>query len=245
MNVESPHLSQLELDRLALAGLAADRQAHLDSCERCRGEQAQLKALQQTFSTTVLPRTSSAVTERADWRASWSRFWIPSAALGAVAVVMLVLLVPPLMAPGDEDLGAKGDVSFSAVVKRGDQLLPAGQARPGDQVRLVLTGPAGGFVMVASIDGRGRASVYHPFDGVQSAAVEKAGRWELPGSIELDETQGPERLFALWSTQPLSASDVKTALVMLGARGWEAIRAAQSLEVPGVSHSQTILLEKP
>jgi hypothetical protein len=54
-------------------------------------------------------------------------------------------------------------------------------------------------------------SVYFPPEGGQSAPV-GAGRSELPGSIELDDAPGPERLFAYFSEQPLPAAEVARAL---------------------------------
>ncbi|MFP2913321.1 hypothetical protein ACLESD_51640, partial [Pyxidicoccus sp. 3LFB2] len=57
----SGHLSQWELDALALSALAPDAaavaEAHLKACVRCQEALASLRATHRRFETDVLPRT--------------------------------------------------------------------------------------------------------------------------------------------------------------------------------------------
>jgi len=64
--------------------------------------------------------------------------------------------------------------------------------------------------------------------------VAPQGMVEAPaGSVVLDTAPGPERIFALWSSEPLQAADVIARLNELGQRGPAAIRATTTLDVPG------------
>jgi hypothetical protein len=87
--------------------------------------------------------------------------------------------------------------------------------------------------MIAAVDAQGHSRVYAPYDGKESAAVAADRRLELPegGSIELDASPGPERIFALFSRRPLTAQTVLAALEHLGAGGAEAVRRTERLDV--------------
>jgi len=185
---------------------------------------------------------------------SWWRSLIPaSAALAvAVAVVLIVKLPPSVVEPAYR---AKGGPSLRLFGRRPGTSQGQGQSaattfavtdgaplRAGDQLRFAVANQPAGYLMVASVDGSGHASIYFPFDGQTSAPV-TAATAELPGSIILDDAAGPERLFALWSAQPLAREAVLSALQGLGARGPAAIRAATALPLATTSQ-RTLLVEK-
>jgi len=86
------------------------------------------------------------------------------------------------------------------------------------------------YLLIASIDSAGTASIYYPYHGEQSGPVADA-RVELPGSIVLDATPGPERLFAIFTDEPIPVEIVMERLRAIGARGPEAIRSARALDV--------------
>jgi hypothetical protein len=99
---------------------------------------------------------------------------------------------------------------------------------PNDRIRFVVTSDRARFLMIASVDGAGNASIYFPYHGARSGPV--AGeRVELPGSIILDDAPGPERLFAVFSDEPISADVVRRALEEI--RGAGAIRSTSRLSV--------------
>jgi hypothetical protein len=120
-------------------------------------------------------------------------------------------------------------------VRRGNQqfsLEPGKPLRAGDAIRFAVVARRG-FLMIASVDGRGQAQVYVPYAGSESSAVPTGRPLQLPegGSIELDATPGPERVFALFSARPLQAGVVLAALRALGGGGPTAIRDADRLAV--------------
>jgi hypothetical protein len=118
---------------------------------------------------------------------------------------------------------------------------------PGDQVRFVISAvpDESSFVLVASVDAAGKASIYFPYAGKESAALPGPGRWEVPGSVLLDEVLGPERVFAFFSPLPIDAEVVQRELLELGQRGSDAIRDTTSVDVPGTTQRSFLLFRVP
>ena len=72
------------------------------------------------------------------------------------------------------------------------------QVHPGDALRFAYESPEAGHLLVLELDGRGAASVFHPFGWHRSAPLPAAQRDFLPGSVVLDDAAGagvaPRRL---------------------------------------------------
>jgi hypothetical protein len=99
-------------------------------------------------------------------------------------------------------------------------------------------------VLVASVDASGKANVYFPYEGERSATLPGPGRWEVPGSIELDDTIGPERVFVFFSPEPLVAARAREALSNLGRRGPNAIRDAQTIDLAGTTQRSFLMMKE-
>ncbi|HEX6277966.1 MAG TPA: hypothetical protein VFZ53_33210, partial [Polyangiaceae bacterium] len=143
---------------------------------------------------------------------------------------------------------AKGGPGLSLVVRRNDRPLGPSDApaelRAGDELRfVVLPAVPRAHLLIASIDGAGKANVYFPFQGERSGTVERAGPWKVPGSVILDATPGPERIFALFSNTPIDARAVRKRLSDIGAAGWNGVRTTTRLELPSVEE-YSVLIEK-
>ena len=98
----------------------------------------------------------------------------------------------------------KGSVVLGLYRKEGNSgvpVPPGSTLAPQDVLRFEVKAAASGFVAVLSRDGRGTASVYHPFAGEEAAAYD-ATQPVLPDAIELDDTLGHEDVYALYSPQP-------------------------------------------
>jgi hypothetical protein len=224
------HLSSPALDALLadqLSGTArAEAEAHLMSCARCRDDAAEARAAQRQFAEVILPRTLARVRSRLvapppRWR------WL--APLGSLAVAAVLIVVGLHIRDNSEpDLMTKGAPSLRLISRRDGRLFPVqdrSHLRAGDEIRFVVAAAPQPYLLVGSIDGDGQASIYFPFDGESSGAIDaRAGRIELPGSIVLDEARGPERIFALFSDAPLPATRVREALRTVAAGGATAIR---------------------
>jgi len=144
------------------------------------------------------------------FRASW-RVWVPVMAAGAVAVVYTGLRERD----GDAYIGVKGAASLEVVAQRGEKeqfTVKAGTVlHPKDKIRFVVNTAGAENVLIASRDAAGAFTVYYPFGAAQSAPV-RGAHVELPGSIELDDVVGNERLIAVFSHAPVGADAVKAAL---------------------------------
>jgi hypothetical protein len=110
----------------------------------------------------------------------------------------------------------------------------------------VLTGTPDdhSHVIVASVDADARVSIYFPYDGKASAPLPGPGRWEVPGSIQLDDTLGPERVFVFFAEKPLAAADVERALLALGKQGPNAIRDARTVHLAGTVQRSFLMMKK-
>lgn len=250
------HLSAFHFEAMQLGAASADERAwaseHLAHCPRCTRLAAELEAARAHFRAVVLPATSGRLAQRARGRHSRPRrLWLTAALLLPVAAAGVMLragVTPRPAADGgaDPDVLAKGGPVLSLVARRHGRILnlrSGEKAWPGDQIRFVLKNVEQPFVLIASVDGAGKATIYVPYDGAASAPVATAAEVTVDGSIVLDDAAGPERVFAFFSARPLRAAAVRAALQALGKEGPAAIRS--TIRVPGVTDTQSsVLIEK-
>jgi hypothetical protein len=239
------HPSSLVIDALAAGKLAeaeaADTRSHVETCTRCRGDLAAAEAACAHFTREVFPRTVGKLQPRR------TRWLYPALLVPVFAAIALVLWQgrhtdDPAR---DDSVRIKGDLTFQVYANRGEEVIPVRdntKLAAGDKIRFVVGANGPSYLLVASIDGAGNATIYYPYGGVRSGSITKEPS-ELPGSIVLDAAPGPERVFGLVSDEPLDAAVVKRALVALGARGADAIRSTRTLEVP-VALQASVVFEK-
>jgi hypothetical protein len=220
------HLSSETIDLMMLSSLAeADHhyaKAHLSECGECKARLTEAEADKARFEQFIFPRTLPKVEERAKgvgagWLSGWRQRLGLYGALGAVAAALLAVVVLPGLLNDDPYIGIKGGLAptFEVVASRDDagqfRVTPGMALRPGDRLRFVIEPAGARYLLIASRDGQGNVTVYYPYGGAESAEI-RSGKQELPGSIELDEVAGRERLVALFSNQPLRADQVAAAL---------------------------------
>ena len=238
------------LDALPLRALDRDGQArvdaHLAGCTRCREELERAAELRRHFTAHVQPAGLPARPRR------WWWLMVP-----AVASVLLIVAIGPWQQPApsapparlDEaglgELGIKGDASWLVFANRAGRVLPVHdgtELEAGDRIRFMVIPGAARYLMVASIDGRGAATIYFPYGGSQSAAID-GDRVEPEGSIVLDAAPGPERIFALLSDAPIAAETVRAQLREIARGGSGAIRGTVALALP-VRAQASLVFEK-
>jgi hypothetical protein len=236
------HPSSLVIDGIA-SGLVDDAEAssHIADCSRCRGDLEASRAACSAFTRDVFPRTARKLQPRRRWQL-WPALLVPALA-AALLVVWFVRRPDSAGTQTDDDIRVKGALTFQIFASRGTSVIPVRDATrlaPGDRIRFVVGSGGPAYLLVASIDGAGTATIYYPYAGMQSGPV-TAEPSELPGSIALDAAPGPERVFAFVSTEPLDAAQVSRALQAI--RGVDAIRATRTLDVPAVNQT-SIVFEK-
>lgn len=239
------HLDPLVLAKHTLDGALSDEaRAHVEACETCRRALHTAQGDAEHFAEVVFPRSIASIRDRLAPRPWWRR---PSFALAvAASAAVLAVVVPRWTTPdGASVVTTKGDPSFAVVVRRDEgavRVKDGDVLRAEDRIRFLAQGAGHSYVLVVSVDGAGGVSVYFPFDGSASGRIDDAHP-ELPGSVILDGTEGPERLFALFSKTPLDAREIRARLEAIGREGHAAIRATRRLD--GVGGTQaTILIEK-
>jgi hypothetical protein len=255
-SVPVQHISSFDLDLLEMGALdEAKKRAldeHLRACDACRQDHESLKKFRAEFSGNVMPRTISSVRERAasPEKRSLARPAVLAPLFASAAALMVWVAAgggPSLRAGGDDAVRPKGEAALQLVARhegRVTTLDPAHRSvAAADEIRFVVTptDTSHPYLFVVSVDGGGRANFYFPFDGAESARVDRVGRWEIPGSIVLDDTAGPERVFALFSREPLDKATVARALAQVGQQGWDAIRATERLGLADVEESSFVI----
>ncbi len=253
MNKESQHLDPLDFDRLALGAAGADERrwwdTHLAACARCARVRQAHGAAMDHFSTQVLPRTLERVKERSALRRR-ARWWpvLAVPAFAASAFLVAGLIRHPgdssLGRPSEEtSLGIKGDGVLRIFALRDKKVFAVENGSllmPKDAIRFVIEAPPLEYLIIASVDGAGQTNVYFPFGDTSAARIEPHRRFELPGSIVLDDTPGPERVFAIFSREAVDAASVKAALQALRRRGVEAIRQETGLRLPATVETSVV-----
>ncbi|HEY1812930.1 MAG TPA: DUF4384 domain-containing protein [Kofleriaceae bacterium] len=234
------HLSAFTLDALALGTETAGAREHLAACARCRGDLEAAQALREHFTAHVLSRTLPVRRRRPVWP------WFALPALAA-AIALVAIIVRPSHRAAEPELAIKGDAAWQVFANRDGQTFAVHdgtELAPGDRIRFAVIPDGARYLLVASIDGAGVASIYYPYDGAESAAIPAGDRVELPGSIVLDAAPGPERVFAVFSDEPIGATAVADRLRAVGADGPDAIRRIHALVLPGVRGQTSVVFEK-
>lgn len=232
------HISQLMLDALALHALDRDSEArvhaHLAGCASCRDDAQIAAQLRQRFTVHVLPR---GVPARRRPRRSWPL--IPALVAALLAIGWCSRPAPVA------ELGIKGAASWQVFANREGRVFAVHDGTTlaaGDRIRFAVIPAGARYLLVASIDGLGAATIYYPYDGLQSAIIE-GDRVEPAGSIELDAAPGPERIYALLSDGPIAADTVIEQLRAVAAGGADTIRDPRALELP-VRAQLSLVFEK-
>jgi hypothetical protein len=131
------------------------------------------------------------------------------------------------------ELAIKGDASWQVFANRDGQTFSVrdgAELAVGDRIRFAMLPGGAHYVLVASVDSTGAATIYYPYGGEMSAPI-GGERVEPAGSIALDAAPGPERIYAILSDQPVAAADVVAQLREIAAGGPEAIRATRTLRL--------------
>ncbi len=190
--------------------------AHVEGCPTCGGQLAALTEGRDAF---LRARPSERFLRQLERRAAekpapspWRRL-LP--VLAACVPVLALLVLVPRVLDGQGGVTLKGD-AFKVVVSRGggtpELLGPDSPVRAGDALRFAYEAPESGHLLVLELDGRGMASVFHPFGGGASVPLPAGQREFLPGSVVLDDAPGPEWIFAVFSPRPLDAAPLLAQL---------------------------------
>ena len=249
--------SRLELSRWEARpepARPAEVSKHVGACARCGRRLAEIaEALLLLGDNPVESSIRSArsildVVNQRKAKRSWLRFLVP--VLLVPAATAGLLLVKPALNRLDrgKQVGQtiKGRLIVETYCKRGEAVFPAvdgGDFLAGDRLRFAYTQDRPGFLLVFGVDDQGSLFSYYPEQGLIGMSVAAGAKAFLPGSVELDRHRGWERIFAVWSEEPLADDVVRSAVAtVLSAAGGD-IRHATVLDLP--VEQVSLLLRRP
>ncbi len=188
----------------------AATQAHVEGCPDCGAQLSALRAEADAFNRARPPERFLKQLEGRAAAAPARRFRWLAPVLGVALPVLAVVLILPRLQREDPGVTFKGEPFRVVVAAQGtgspELLAPDAQVRAGDALRFAYEAPQDGHLMVLELDGRGAATVFYPY-GATASAPHKAGERDfLPGSVELDDSPGPEVLVAVFSARPFEAA---------------------------------------
>ena len=79
----------------------------------------------------------------------------------------------------------------------------------------VFAPPSHTALQLVSVDATGRLSPFYPADGAESMLLARDARLLLPDSIQLDDYVGLERVYAVYSAEPLDRAGMEAAVARL------------------------------
>jgi hypothetical protein len=132
----------------------------------------------------------------------YRRVWLAVPLLAFAAAAVIAVRAPDGdCGPGDLPCNRiKGDVDLGFFVLRDGRVYPGDpgeRLRAGDRVQFTYRAPYASVVLL-SVDGLGRLTVYYPEAGERGVAIVPGERHVLDGSILLDDAPGPEVFLAFF-----------------------------------------------
>lgn len=227
--------------------------AHVGACRRCSAVLAdigearfQLLGDDPAEASARAARVILAAALRSKERRSWWRFLLPVLLVPAAAAALL--LVKPMLGPRGTQPGTavKGRLIVESYCKRGNDVFPAADGSEflaGDRLRFAYSQDRPGFLAIFGVDDQGGVFPYYPEHSLVGMQVEAGARILLPGSVELDHHQGWERVFAIWSEQPMADDVVRTAVAAALSVTNGDIRHTSALDLP--VEQVSLLLRRP
>jgi hypothetical protein len=188
---------------------------HTQACPRCRGIVTQLKHDRHDFLNRHPTDIGSAqIIARAHQQKRSSRLalWLaPASAALAALLLVILLLESPQPGPG---IRTKGEISLKFYIQQGDQAIPGksgGIYHENDRIQFVYSSGANRYLFLVSIDDQGKVSNFNHEKKTSSVSIIPGANRVLAGSIILDDSIGPERIFAIFSNQPLRFDQIRQA----------------------------------
>jgi hypothetical protein len=163
-------------------------------------------------------RAARAILEVVQQRQSKRRWlrWLAPAFLVPVAAALLLVARPVLRGAGaSSETEIKGELIVETYCKRGDKVFPAvegGDFLAGDRLRFAFSTGRSGYLLVFAVDDQGKVFPYYEENALVGVRAEAGAHVFLPGSVELDNHQGWERVFALWAETQFADDVVRAAV---------------------------------
>jgi hypothetical protein len=230
--VAPPCLSDLRIDMLLAGDLAAAEagraREHARTCPACAARVAAIEAARAANARGGGPdiealRRAAAVVAPARGRGAWRPSWIALGATLAAGVAALVLVVRAPVPTETTRSKGRADAHVGFFVEHGGDVrrgAPGERVSPGDRVRFTTTSVDPGrharHLAIIGVDAARVATVYFPAGGVPDD-IAAGDDVALPRATLLDDTLGPETIYAFFCARPFAAGAVDGARAALAA----------------------------
>jgi anti-sigma factor RsiW len=218
-------LSDLVLDEWISGELDAARQGdvqrHLAACVRCAERHAAFSREQDAFLAAApgFDACAEKAGRTAPPRTRAPRRPMRSLGFGAAALAACAIVLLALRPAGESSARTKGDgPHIGFFVKRGERVSrgQSGQAvQPGDLLRFTYSSDRPRYLALFNRDRHG-ASVYYPA-GASAAQVAPGSGIALGFSVELDDSLGSERIYAVFCPEPFALEPLRAELARAAA----------------------------
>lgn len=212
-----PCPSRLRFDRLLAGELepaqARELQRHVERCARCSALLTELRSGLDAFSPVLPDRLVQRVRATSKPRRDWTRWAMPALAAAGAVLAWLVVHEPPTI-PNAGGVRSKGGVQLGFYVLHAGAVragMDGERVQPGDQLEFAYSSERDVYLAIVSIDAAGKASAYYVREG-RAARIAAASHAVLDQSTLLDDTLGPELVYALSCTQPIAVEPVLQTL---------------------------------
>ena len=235
--------SELRLEAYLLDAEKSGLGPHVAACPACRVRLEQMAVEAEDFRKFVFPATVDAVVAAAAPRPSpgWFAIFLPVAAACAAGLLFFVTPVPP-----EGFLASQGEVLslqvFAQSPEGGRQLTNGELVAEKAPLRFLVKSSVPCRVRVMAVDCEGRVSVLHPPAGEDARLV--TGSEVLPGEAVLPGDEGPERIYAVCSREPLPVLALADSLKDQSAGDDDRVRRTDRISgLPPGTLQATLLVE--
>jgi len=233
----------------------AELVAHVQGCGRCSAVLEDIASARSLLlganpaeASARAARNIMEVVQQRRSRRRWLRFLAPVFLVPAAAALLLVVR-PELRSHGQgrgTENSIKGGLIVETYCKRGDTVFPAVDGTDflaGDRLRFAYSSDRPGFLLVFGVDDQGRVFPYYDENALSGVRVEAGAHVFLPGSVELDNHKGWERVFALWAEAQFVDDVVRAAAGAALSLADSDIRRVTALDLP--VQQVSMLLRRP
>jgi hypothetical protein len=206
-----------ELQSMALEGEKYSKHKtihkHVESCPNCQAIVEEILSKRQAFLDEYpYSRFQASLTARENESRQRYR-WLRLAPIASAAVLLLVIALSIGTLTTDKPtIRMKGSAHLSFFVQRDGKVeegISGGTYYENDRIQFVYSSVNFKYLFLFSVDQNGRISNFNHLSSAHSVAIQPGNKQVLEGSIILDDSLGPERIFGIFSNKPLEFDEIK------------------------------------